>query len=107
MGKSHALGFGAAGRMFDLPFNIDLAVLADATATLAARGARALGFRRSTANWRDLLVDSETDIIDITAPNTLLHEIALAAIAAGKHVYCKKPLAPTPRKWLMRSRMPG
>ena len=95
MGKAHALGFATATRVFDLPFEVDLAVLADANAALADRAAKALGFRRSSGNWRDLLGDPEIDIIDITTPNTLHREMALAAIAAGKHVYCEKPLAPT------------
>jgi predicted dehydrogenase len=95
MGKAHALGFAMASRVFDLPFEVDLAVLADADAALADRAAKALGFRRSTGNWRDLLGDPEIGIIDITTPNTLHREMALAAIAAGKHVYCEKPLAPT------------
>ena len=95
MGKSHALGFATARRVFDLPFEIDLAILADINTTLADRAAGALGFGRSTGNWRDLLTDPDVDVIDITTPNTLHHEMALAAIAAGKHVYCEKPLAPT------------
>ncbi|MCW6510441.1 Gfo/Idh/MocA family protein [Lichenifustis flavocetrariae] len=95
MGKTHALGFATASRVFDLPYDVDLAVLADVTAPAAARAAQALGFRRSTGDWRDLLDDPEIQIIDITTPNTLHREMALAAIAAGKHVYCEKPLAPT------------
>ncbi len=95
MGKAHALGFATASRVFDLPFEVDLAVLADANAALADRAGTALGFRRSSGNWRDLLGDPEIGIIDITTPNTMHREMALAAIAAGKHVYCEKPLAPT------------
>ena len=95
MGKAHALGFATAARVFDLPFEVDLAVLADADTALADRAGKALGFRRSTGNWRDLLGDPEIGIVDITTPNALHREMALAAIAAGKHVYCEKPLAPT------------
>jgi predicted dehydrogenase len=95
MGKTHALGFAIASRVFDLPFEVDLAVLADVNETLAADAARRLGFRRSTGNWRELLDDPEIQVVDITTPNTLHREMALAAIAAGKHVYCEKPLAPT------------
>jgi len=95
MGKTHALGFAIASRVFDLPFDVDLAVLADVDAATAARAARSLGFRRSTGNWRELLDDPEVHVVDITTPNTLHYEMALAAIAAGKHVYCEKPLAPT------------
>ncbi len=95
MGKAHALGFATAGRVFDLPFAVDLAVLADVTPAAAGKAAAALGFRRSTGAWRDLLTDPEVDVVDITTPNTLHREMALAALAAGKHVYCEKPLAPT------------
>ena len=95
MGKTHALGFAVAARVFDLPFEVDLAVLADVDEPRAADAARQLGFRRSTAQWRELLDDPEIGIVDITTPNTLHREMALAAIAAGKHVYCEKPLAPT------------
>ena len=95
MGKTHALGFATATRVFDLPFSVDLAVLADVNAAAAGKAAEALGFRRSTGNWRELLADPDIDVIDITTPNTLHREMALAAIAVGKHVYCEKPLAPT------------
>jgi predicted dehydrogenase len=94
MGKAHAFGYAAAPRVFDLPMRIELATLADATPQIAARAARTLGFASSTADWRDLLADPTIDLIDITAPNALHHEMAMAAIAAGKHVYCEKPLAP-------------
>jgi predicted dehydrogenase len=95
MGKAHALGFATAARVFDLPYDVDLAVLADASPDLAEKAGRQLGFRRSTGQWRDLLDDPEIDIVDITTPNVLHREMALAALKAGKVVYCEKPLAPT------------
>ena len=95
MGRTHALGFATAARVFDLPFDVDFAVLADATPELAEKAGRQLGFRRSTGDWRALLGDPDVGIIDITTPNLLHHDMALAAIAAGKLVYCEKPLAPT------------
>jgi predicted dehydrogenase len=107
MGKAHALGFATASRVFDLPFAVDLAVLADANAELAERAGRALGFRRSTGNWRDLLADPQVQIVDITTPNTLHREMALAALAAGKYVYCEKPLAPTSREALEMAEAAG
>lgn len=94
MGKAHVFGFATAGKVFDLPFEIVLHTLADITEDAAAKAAAEFGFARSTANWRDLVEDPEIDVIDITAPNALHKEMALAAIAAGKHVYCEKPLAP-------------
>jgi predicted dehydrogenase len=95
MGKTHALAFGAAARVFDLPLKPDLAVLADQTEAQAADAARRLGFSRSTADWRRLVGDPEVDVVAITTPNALHKPIALAALQAGKHVYCEKPLATT------------
>ncbi len=95
MGKAHALGYATAARVFDLPFEVDLAVLADADPALAGRAGQALGFRRATGDWRDLLDDPEIDVVSVTTPNILHREMALAALTAGKHVWCEKPLAPT------------
>ncbi|WP_432349763.1 Gfo/Idh/MocA family oxidoreductase (plasmid) [Shinella yambaruensis] len=94
MGKTHVFGFAAAARVFDLPYEVEPAALADVTLAQAEAARAALGFRRATDDWRSLVADPEIDIVDITAPNALHKEMALAAIAAGKHVYCEKPLAP-------------
>jgi predicted dehydrogenase len=94
MGKTHAFGFAAAPRVFDLPFEFVLHTVADRTQELAADAARTLGFARGVGDWRAIIDDPEIDVVDITAPNALHKEMALAAIAAGKHVYCEKPLAP-------------
>ncbi|HET9019733.1 MAG TPA: Gfo/Idh/MocA family oxidoreductase [Acetobacteraceae bacterium] len=95
MGRTHAFGFLNAGRIFPLPVAVGMELLADATPDLATQAAAALGFRRATGDWRALVADPAVQIVDITTPNTLHREMALAAIAAGKHVYCEKPLAPT------------
>ena len=94
MGKAHAFGFASAPRVFDLPFDLELRSLADITEQSAASAAAAFGFARSTADWRTLIDDPEIDVVDITAPNALHKQMAMAAIQAGKHVYCEKPLAP-------------
>ena len=95
MGRCHANAFRTVAGLFDLPVEPRLAVLADATDDLARRGADALGFGRSTADWQALVRDPEVGIVAITAPNALHAPIALAAIAAGKTVYCEKPLSTT------------
>ncbi len=94
MGKAHAFGYGAAEKVFDLPFRLDLHTLADANLDLATKAADALGFAHATDDWRAMVADPGIDVVNITAPNALHKEMALAAIAAGKHVYCEKPLAP-------------
>lgn len=94
MGKAHVFGFASAQKVFDLPYRLELHTVADVTEDAAVRAAADFGFAYATANWRSMVENPEIDVIDITAPNALHKEMALAAIATGKHVYCEKPLAP-------------
>jgi predicted dehydrogenase len=95
MGRSHAFAFNAVAQVFDLPLKPELVALADQDEATAVRAARQLGFGKAYGDWRDLVADGGVDVVAITAPNTLHKPIALAALAAGKAVYCEKPLAPT------------
>jgi predicted dehydrogenase len=95
MGRAHAMAFAAAGRTFDLPVAPVLEVLADRDAETAAAAAASLGFARSTGDWRSAVSDPAVDLVAIATPNLLHAPIALATIAAGKPVYCEKPLATT------------
>lgn len=54
------------------------------------------GFGEATDDWRSLLLREDIDVIDITAPNALHREIAEAAAAAGKHIFCEKPVGLDP-----------
>jgi len=94
MGKAHVFGFTSAPRVFDLPYDLELHTVADITDAAAARAAQTLGFAHATSDWRSIMANPEIDVVSITAPNALHKEMSLAAIAAGKHVYCEKPLAP-------------
>jgi predicted dehydrogenase len=94
MGKAHVFGFALAQKVFDLPYRLELHTVADITEEAAARAAADFGFSHASSDWRTLVSNPQIDLIDITAPNALHKEMALAAIAAGKHVYCEKPLAP-------------
>lgn len=94
MGKTHVFGFATASRVFNLPLDIRFECVADMNDDLAEAARNSFGFKRASGDWRTLLDDPGIDIIDITTPNALHKEMALAAIAAGKHVYCEKPLAP-------------
>ena len=95
MGKAHAWGYRNVNAVFRMPVQPVLEILADATPELAASAARDLGFARSTGDWRELVADPNVDIVNITTPPQLHAEMALAAAAAGKHIYCEKPMAPS------------
>ena len=93
MAKSHTMGYRNVESVYGTtPFRPRFAVLVDASEDLARRGAESLGYARYTTDWRDAVVD-EVDVVDIVTPNFLHFDIAMAAIEAGKHVYCEKPLA--------------
>ena len=95
MGECHALAFTAVAPLFQPRLRPRLAVVADVNAAAAERARDRFGFARATADWRELVADPAVGLVSITAPNVLHKEMALAAIAAGKHVYCEKPLALT------------
>jgi predicted dehydrogenase len=95
IGRAHAIALHQVGSVFADVAAPRCVLLADSTADTAQAAATALGFERSTGNWRELVTDPDIDVVDICTPNFLHREMALAALAAGKHVYCEKPLANT------------
>lgn len=60
-------------------------------------GPQAIDFSqvRGITDWRELIADKDVDVVDICIPTPYHAEIAVAALAAGKHVLCEKPLART------------
>ncbi len=95
MGRAHAFAFNAVSQIFDPLLRPELVVLADQNEALAGKAARQLGFAKAVGDWRTLVADPAVDVVSITTPNNLHKPIALAALQAGKTVYCEKPLAAT------------
>ncbi len=93
MGNAHAIALRSVGTVFDDIAAPTLHCLVDADVANAAKLAKAWGFDQSSDDWRSVCDDPDIDVVDICTPNHLHREMALAAIAAGKHVYCEKPLA--------------
>ncbi|HHG89293.1 MAG TPA: Gfo/Idh/MocA family oxidoreductase [Devosia sp.] len=95
MGKTHALAYGAVAAVFgDVPVP-RLEVLCDTPPESAERFSAQFGFARATDDWRALVNDPAVDLVCITTPNKLHAEMVNAALAAGKHVHCEKPMALT------------
>ncbi len=95
MGRAHAIALRSVQGIFGADIVPSLEVLADISAEAAQQAATALGFARATDDWRALVRDPAVQLVHITTPNVLHKPMALAAIEAGRAVYCEKPLAPT------------
>lgn len=95
MGKTHALAWRNVKAVMGCTATPELAVLCDTPLDRAEALAGQLGFARATDDWRALVADPAVQVVSITTPNRLHHEMALAALAAGKHVWCEKPMALT------------
>lgn len=93
IGKVHAIAYAQAPTVFALRGRLVREMLAEVTVDLAQQRAESFGFRRFTADWRELVSSPDIDVVDICSPNHLHKEMAMEAIRHGKHVYCEKPLA--------------
>jgi len=95
MGKCHALAWTGVKAVFGDGPRPRLVHLAEVDAGLAARRAEEFGFKRSTGDWRVLVTDPDVEVVSITTPNAFHADMAVAALEAGKHVWCEKPMAVT------------
>jgi predicted dehydrogenase len=96
MGRAHSQAWHTVGRAFpDVPFKPRLAAICGRDKVSATEAADNLGWESVETDWRALIARDDIDLIDISAPGDTHAEIAIAALEAGKHVLCEKPLANT------------
>ncbi|MEN0085025.1 MAG: Gfo/Idh/MocA family oxidoreductase [Leifsonia sp.] len=95
MGAAHSQGWRTAPRFFDLPYEPELAVIVGRDAARVEEARVRFGWQHAETDWRTVVDDPDIDVIDICTPGDSHAEIALAALEAGKHVLCEKPLANT------------
>jgi predicted dehydrogenase len=96
MGKGHSTAYKLLPHIFStLPARPRLRIVGDVNEELAKTAAANFGFEDYSVGWEHVVNHPEVDIVDITAPNHVHKEIAVAAAKAGKHIYCEKPLAVT------------
>ncbi|MFE4195431.1 Gfo/Idh/MocA family protein [Paenarthrobacter sp. NPDC056912] len=95
MGAAHSHAWRTAPRFFDLPLSPELTAVAGRNEDGVRAAAAKYGWNSVETDWRRLIERDDIDLIDICTPGNTHAEIAIAALEAGKHVLCEKPLANT------------
>ncbi len=93
MGRAHSQAWRTAPRVFDLPLQPRMVAIAGRSAESVEAARAELGWEDGVTGWRALLERDDVDLVDVCTPGDSHAEIAIAALQAGKHVLCEKPLA--------------
>jgi predicted dehydrogenase len=93
MGAAHSQGWRVAPRFFDLPAQPSMSVVVGRDDAAVTAAAEKWGWSEAATDWRDVIARDDIDVVDIVTPGDTHAEIAIAALEAGKHVLCEKPLA--------------
>lgn len=92
MGKAHTIAFHHAHMIFgdDEPV---FEMVSDVEQSAVQAFAEAMGYRRWTVDWEQVVSDPEVDLVDVATPNCMHYGMVKAALENGKHVFCEKPLS--------------
>jgi predicted dehydrogenase len=93
MGRAHSNAWLKVAKFFDLPVNPAMHTICARNPQELESFARRWGWQHHTTDWKQAVANPEIDLIDVVTPNNVHAEHAIAALEAGKHVACEKPLA--------------
>ena len=92
MGKAHSNAWAQVSHFFARSHKPALQVLCGRDGEFATRMANTWGWQHVETDWKKAITRDDVDLVDICTPNNSHAEIAIAALKAGKHVSCEKPL---------------
>jgi predicted dehydrogenase len=95
MGRTHSNASRKVNNFFDLEYQPVLKAVCDLDEARAKAFAAKWGYESYETDWRKLIGRKDIDLVDITVPNDMHREVAVAAAKAGKMILCEKPLART------------
>jgi predicted dehydrogenase len=99
LGQAHSRSLLRIPTLFaEREFDTELVVCGDTSPERIDDAVRSFGFGRGTADWHEVVADPAVDVVFVAAPNMLHVELVEAAAAAGKHVFCEKPVGGTPQQ---------
>ncbi len=97
MGRAHSNAWGQVGKFFKPPVAPVMHATSGRNRKKARKFADNWGWRNVSTDWKKLVASKDVDLVDIVTPNHMHAPVSGAAIAAGKHVSCEKPIAGTLR----------
>ena len=100
MGRTHSNASRRVNNFFDLEYEPVLKAVCDLDEARAKAFAAKWGYESYETDWRKLIARKDIDLVDITLPNNMHREVAIAAAKAGKMILCEKPLARTGKEGL-------
>jgi predicted dehydrogenase len=95
MGRAHSQAWRNVASFFDLPYRPRMAAICGRDPAAVAAAAARLGWAAAETDWKRLVQRDDVDLVDVCTPGSSHAEISIAALEAGKHVLCEKPLANT------------
>ncbi len=97
MGQAHSRSYLRIPTLFpERPVDPRLVICADNVEERGIEAVRSFGFAESTTDPARAIEHPDVDVVVVAAPNMLHEELCVAAAAAGKHVFCEKPVGGTP-----------
>ncbi|MGZ0228892.1 MAG: Gfo/Idh/MocA family protein [Acidimicrobiales bacterium] len=99
MGQAHTRSYLRIPTLFqDRSYDPELIIISDNVQDRVDEAVESFGFPEGTTDWNVAVNHPDVDVVCICAPNMFHEPIAIAAAAAGKHVFCEKPVGGTPEQ---------
>ncbi len=93
MGRAHSNAYRQVARFFDVEPAPRMTAICGRDEAGVREAANSLGWESYETDYRRLIAREDVGLVDVVTPGNTHREIVLAALEAGKHVICEKPLA--------------
>lgn len=99
MGQAHSRSAARISSLFpEREYDSRLVICADVSEPRRLEAVTGFGFEHASEQWEDIVGHPDVDVVYVTAPNMWHEQFSIAAVEAGKHVFCEKPVGGTPEE---------